>query len=52
MTLIFESFLLRVEVGGVGWQVEKLAVRTLDQLLDPISLVGTEGVYHYELTSR
>src|SRR5215213_10030368 len=47
-----EGLLDRVEVRGVGWQVHKLAAAPLDDLPDPLALVGGEVVHHHHPPGR
>jgi hypothetical protein len=46
-----EGLLYRVQIGGVGRQVKKLATPLFDELSDAISLLSGEIVHHYDLTA-
>src|SRR5215212_2557090 len=45
-----EGLFYWVEVRRVGWQVEKLAASSFDELSDPRALVGGEVVHHHDLS--
>src|SRR5215212_7532889 len=45
-----EGLFYWVEVRRVGWQVEKLAASSFDELPDPRALVGGEVVHHHDLS--
>ncbi len=44
-----EGFFDGVEIGRVGWQVQKFATSGLDQLPDPFSFVSRKVVHHHYL---
>src|SRR5215218_8566927 len=46
-----EGLLYGVEIGRIGRQVDELASLPLDQLPDPLSLVGTQVVHHHNLAT-
>src|SRR5215217_3256314 len=45
-----EGLLYGIEVGRIGWQVDKLTSLTFYEFPDPFSLVGTQVVYHHNLS--